>query len=100
MIIAGLLPFAIVLIPIVWGLLRWRRARGGRFFGKPPRRMVERVPLSLVERVGARCRHSSPFWTSFSLLAFAAGKNFASCTTEGGDAGFASQKNAPLFRRL
>ncbi len=33
MIIAGLLPFAIVLIPIVWGLLRWRRARGGRFFG-------------------------------------------------------------------
>jgi Domain of unknown function (DUF4349) len=32
-IIAGLLPFAIVLIPIVWALLRWRRARGGRFFG-------------------------------------------------------------------
>ena len=32
-IIAGLLPFAIVLIPAVWGLLRWRRSRGGRFFG-------------------------------------------------------------------
>lgn len=32
-IIAGLLPFVIVLIPIVWGLLRWRRARGGRFLG-------------------------------------------------------------------
>ena len=32
-IIAGLLPFAIVLIPLVWGLLRWRRSRGGRFFG-------------------------------------------------------------------
>jgi hypothetical protein len=39
--IAGLLPFAIVLVPIAWGLLRWRRARGGRFFGdkaKPPAR--------------------------------------------------------------
>jgi hypothetical protein len=33
-IIAGLLPFAIVIVPIVWALLRWRRARGGRFFGK------------------------------------------------------------------
>jgi Domain of unknown function (DUF4349) len=32
--IAGLLPFAIVFIPIGWGLLRWRRARGGRFFGR------------------------------------------------------------------
>ncbi len=32
--IAGLLPFAIVLVPIVWGLLAWRRRRGGRFFGK------------------------------------------------------------------
>ena len=31
-IIAGMLPFAIVLIPIVWGLLAWRRRRGGRFF--------------------------------------------------------------------
>jgi hypothetical protein len=31
-IIAGLLPFVIVLVPIVWGLLRWRKARGGRFF--------------------------------------------------------------------
>jgi hypothetical protein len=34
--IAGLLPFAIVIIPIVWGLLVWRRRRGGRFFGKKP----------------------------------------------------------------
>lgn len=33
-IIAGLIPFAIVLIPIIWGLLRWRRARGGRFLGR------------------------------------------------------------------
>ncbi|MEQ1707023.1 MAG: DUF4349 domain-containing protein [Terricaulis sp.] len=33
-IIAGLLPFAIVLVPIVWAILRWRRARGGRFFGR------------------------------------------------------------------
>jgi hypothetical protein len=33
-IIAGLLPFVIVIVPIVWALLRWRRARGGRFFGK------------------------------------------------------------------
>jgi hypothetical protein len=35
--IAGLLPFAIVIVPIVWGLLSWRRRRGGRLFGsKPP----------------------------------------------------------------
>lgn len=33
-IIAGLLPFVIVIWPIVWLLLRWRRARGGRFFGR------------------------------------------------------------------
>jgi hypothetical protein len=33
-IFAGLLPFVIVIVPIVWALLRWRRARGGRFFGK------------------------------------------------------------------
>ena len=32
--IAGLLPFAIVLVPIVWGLLAWRRRSGGRFFAK------------------------------------------------------------------
>jgi len=31
--IAGLTPFAVVLIPIIWLLLRWRSARGGRFFG-------------------------------------------------------------------
>jgi hypothetical protein len=34
--IAGLLPFAIVVVPIVWGLLAWRRRRGGRFFGQRP----------------------------------------------------------------
>lgn len=34
-IIAALLPFVIVLAPIVWVLLRWRKARGGRFFKRP-----------------------------------------------------------------
>lgn len=33
MIIAGLIPIAAVVVPIVWLALRWRRARGGRFFG-------------------------------------------------------------------
>lgn len=32
--IAGLIPFIVVGVPIVWGLMRWRKARGGRFFGK------------------------------------------------------------------
>lgn len=41
-IIAGLLPFVIVAVPVVWGLLRWRRARGGRFFG--PRAKAEEKP--------------------------------------------------------
>ncbi|MBS0384569.1 MAG: DUF4349 domain-containing protein [Proteobacteria bacterium] len=36
MLIAGLLPFAVVIVPIVWGLLAWRRRRGGRFFGHRP----------------------------------------------------------------
>jgi hypothetical protein len=31
--IAGLIPVLIVVVPIVWLLLRWRRNRGGRFFG-------------------------------------------------------------------
>ncbi len=31
--IAGLIPFAIVIVPIVWLILRWRRNRGGRLFG-------------------------------------------------------------------
>lgn len=35
-IIAGLIPFAVVLIPIGWLLLRWRKNRGGRFFGRKP----------------------------------------------------------------
>jgi hypothetical protein len=37
-IIAGLIPVAIVVVPIVWLALRWRKRRGGRFFNreKPP----------------------------------------------------------------
>jgi hypothetical protein len=35
-IIAGLIPVAVVVVPIVWGLLAWRRRRGGRFFGRAP----------------------------------------------------------------
>ncbi|MBL8532012.1 MAG: DUF4349 domain-containing protein [Hyphomonadaceae bacterium] len=35
-IIAGLIPVAVVVIPLGWLLLRWRRARGGRFFGRAP----------------------------------------------------------------
>ncbi|MBN8608037.1 MAG: DUF4349 domain-containing protein [Caulobacterales bacterium] len=35
-IIAGLIPFAIVIVPIVWLALRWRRRRGGRFFNRTP----------------------------------------------------------------
>ncbi|MGQ0531217.1 MAG: DUF4349 domain-containing protein [Caulobacteraceae bacterium] len=30
--IAVLIPFAIVLVPLAWLLLRWRKRRGGRFF--------------------------------------------------------------------
>jgi hypothetical protein len=37
-IIAGLIPIAVVVVPIVWLLLRWRKSRGGRFFGR------EKVP--------------------------------------------------------
>lgn len=33
-IMAALIPFAIVLIPLGWFLLRWRKNRGGRFFGR------------------------------------------------------------------
>lgn len=33
-IIAALIPFAIVLIPLGWLLLRWRKSRGGRFFNR------------------------------------------------------------------
>ena len=28
--IAGLLPFAIVIVPVVWGVIRWRRKRAER----------------------------------------------------------------------
>jgi hypothetical protein len=31
-IIAGLIPVAVVVVPIVWLALRWRKRRGGRFF--------------------------------------------------------------------
>lgn len=33
-IIAGLIPIAVVVVPIVWLALRWRRQRGGRFFNR------------------------------------------------------------------
>ena len=32
--IAGLIPVAIVVVPLVWLILRWRRARGGKMFGR------------------------------------------------------------------
>lgn len=35
-IIAALIPFAIVLVPLGWLLLRWRKSRGGRFFRRDP----------------------------------------------------------------
>lgn len=37
-VIAGLIPIAVVVIPLVWMAFRWRRSRGGRFFGRatPP----------------------------------------------------------------
>lgn len=33
-IVAGLVPVAAVVVPLAWLLLRWRRARGGRFFSR------------------------------------------------------------------
>lgn len=36
-IIAGLIPVAVVVIPIIWLILRWRRNRGGRFFNRAPK---------------------------------------------------------------
>ncbi|MBL8543274.1 MAG: DUF4349 domain-containing protein [Hyphomonadaceae bacterium] len=41
-IIAGLIPIAVVAAPLIWLLLRWRRSRGGRFFG--PRAKAEQPP--------------------------------------------------------
>ena len=37
-IIAGLIPVAVVVVPLVWLALRWRKRRGGRFFTRnaPP----------------------------------------------------------------
>jgi len=34
--IAGLIPIAVVVAPLVWLLLRWRKRRGGRFFNRRP----------------------------------------------------------------
>lgn len=36
-IIAGLIPIAIVVIPVAWLILRWRKQRGGRLFNRTPR---------------------------------------------------------------
>lgn len=36
-IIAGLIPFAVVIVPLVWLALRWRKRRGGRFFNRTPK---------------------------------------------------------------
>lgn len=33
-IIAGLIPFAVILVPLGWLLLRWRKRRGGRFINR------------------------------------------------------------------
>lgn len=43
-IIAGLIPFAIVIVPLVWLALRWRRRRGGRFFNRTPAPAAEPSP--------------------------------------------------------
>jgi len=43
-IIAALIPFAIVLIPLGWFLLRWRKNRGGRFFGRRAEQTEPRSP--------------------------------------------------------
>lgn len=40
--IAGVIPFLIILIPLGWLLLRWRKKRGGRFFNR--RREPEPTP--------------------------------------------------------
>jgi hypothetical protein len=45
-IIAGLIPFAIVIVPIVWFALRWRRRRGGRFFNRTPSAPPPEPPAS------------------------------------------------------
>jgi len=36
-VIAALIPFAIVFIPLGWLLMRWRRSRDGRFFNRTPK---------------------------------------------------------------
>lgn len=36
-IIAGLIPFAVVIVPLIWLALRWRKSRGGKFFNRTPK---------------------------------------------------------------
>jgi hypothetical protein len=45
-IIAALIPVAVVVVPIVWLILRWRRGRGGRFFGRPRPAPEARPPVA------------------------------------------------------
>jgi hypothetical protein len=33
-VIAGLIPIAVIIVPLVWLALRWRKKRGGRFFNR------------------------------------------------------------------
>ena len=43
-IIAGLIPIAIVVVPLAWLILRWRRKRGGRFFNRRNTTTTETPP--------------------------------------------------------
>ncbi|MDZ4689974.1 DUF4349 domain-containing protein [Terricaulis sp.] len=45
-IIAGLIPILVVVAPLIWLALRWRKRRGGRFFGaaRTPRAAEENPP--------------------------------------------------------
>jgi len=45
-IIAGLIPIAIVVVPLAWLILRWRRKRGGRFFHRRNTTTTETPPPS------------------------------------------------------
>jgi hypothetical protein len=36
-IIAGLIPFAVVIVPLIWLALRWRKRHGGHFFRREPK---------------------------------------------------------------
>jgi hypothetical protein len=35
--IAGIIPLAVVIVPIVWAILAWRRRRGGKLFNRAPK---------------------------------------------------------------